>query len=1221
MSEFTEIIQPSKIIYPGCQIENPDLTDVNNKYFLYCSTVSVLIFDKFSHKLKYILDPDPSKIILAISLDKSVTNNYLCIHLDCEIIIYDILTQKKTSSFLFQNIKKIKFNTDSQILILNKQGELFLLNLKKGQNIQQIKLEDPCSTFQWFPFNNTDYAFATEKNKIYYSSIENKENKLKYVSIKDEEKFNITEMQFYDIDDNYKNILVGTSNSKIYLVDLINYEITNSFNKFGKGNIKFLFWLNFQPGSFISIDDKSGKYLKWNVAKSNHTSINKISDYRLTSINKFDNNSLYFFSNILGEITLINLKTEQILFEIKNSHYQMIFDIQFNPFFKSGDLFITAGGDGTIKLQTINKNEIIHTFNTNKFNSNENQIICVKWSPNSPNLFASGDSKHFLRIFNIEEKKQITNYNFLNNDIKKEIKKNIGGDKKHFFTHGIDWDKENNILLGLNTTLFLFKFLLKENKLNLTKEFDTKCYIYKSIFNDDKIIAPCEDGNIRFYNILKNENNKSNDINNEPSKIIKGHKKLIYQIYFNKSKNIMASASDDMSIGIYNFSTETENNITKFLTGQNSISRRIRWIDDNYLISGCLNGTICLWDVKNLVCLYKIKEHQSAVFGLSLCTKYPCLFASSSKDSMVRFWNIKLKNNIFEVFNVKNLNCIDDVQKFIEKNFYYEDLDEFFEIFNCDNKEKKLIEKILKEEEYIYSNCNFKNNKNDLGINNKIDFGITQKEKNVLIKKLIKESAIIGSWKFYCELNLLIDNWEDALCFAPKVSMTYWENLMNKYLKYINSFEYKNNKKFDNDNNEDDLIFFGLQNQNYKKIIDLCLKKKDFQNALMIWLSYSNNKNNNSNEKENNNDDILNMEIYHNELLSEFKNNDELLEKLRLNLLKDNYLNEVFIKNKYLLLNEGKIIKACLNFLYLNNLYECVKTLYQSNCVEFAYLISNIDNKNNNVSNINCVINDNNIKYYLEMILYKNSKEQIPEKTKNDFIRKFCENDDDNLTLFENIALQKNTIKNIIENYFKDVIENLCTNFINDNEISNYDKKLYDLEKKLILFKILDLDEEYSIEKILSVIVLECLNYNYKCVICLIKEMMAKKIIDLQNQKYKNVYSFIFGFVKSIKKNLDKNEIVKDYFIDEKNDFAEFDLKKYNEMLDKLQFNSFFKCVNNEMKFFYLKEELIPRKINEDTKESSFNKNNKNSNLKKLNSGNFINLSEYMEISKYLNIV
>ena len=1220
MSEFIEAIQQSKIIYPGCQIQYSDLTDVNQKYFLYCSTLSVLIFDKFSHKLKCILGSNSSKLIQAVSLDKSLSSNYLCIYRDNEIIIYDILSQNKVSTISFQSIKKIKFNTDSQILILNKQGELFLLNLKKGQTIQQVKLEETCSIFQWFPFNGTDFAFATEKNKIYYSNIENKENKLKYVSIKDSEKFIITEMQFYDIDDNYKNLLVGTSNTKIYLVDLISCEITNSFNRFGKGNIKFLFWLNYQPGSFISIDDKSGKYIKWNVAKNSYTSINKISEYRLTSINKFDNISLYFFSNILGEITLINLKTEQILFEIKNSHYNTIFDIQFNPFYKSGDLYITASGDGTIKLQSINSNTVIHTFNTNKYNNSENQIICVKWSPNSPNLFAAADSQNFLRIFNIEEKKQIMSNNFLSNDMKKEIKKNLG-DTKNFIVHGIDWDKENYILLGLNTTIFLFKYFLKENKLNLIKEFDTKNYIYRSIFYDDKIIAPGGDGNIRFYTLIKNESNQINDINNEASKIIKGHNKLIYQISLNKSKNIMASASEDGTIGIYNFSIETENNISKFLTGQSSLIRQVRWIDDNFLVSGSLDGIICLWDVKNLLCLFKTKENKSAIYGLSFCSKYPCLLASTCRDSIIRFWNIKLKNNIFEVFNIKNLSCIDDLQKFIEKNFYYENLDAFFDLLNCDNKEKKLVEKIIKEDEYIYSNCSLKKNNNVLGINNKIDFSITQKEKNILIKKLIKESAIIGSWKLYCELNLLIENWEDALCFAPKVSTSYWENLMNKYEKYINSFEYKNNKKLDSDSYEDDLIFFGLKNQNYKRIIDLCLRKKDFQNALMIWLSYSNNKSNNPNEKENNSDNFLNMEIYHNELLNEFKNNDELLEKLRINLLKDNYLTGIFTKNKYLLLNEGNIINACINFLYLNNVYECVKSLYQSNCVELAYLISNINLENINISNINSAINGNNIKYYLEIILYKNSKEQIPEKVINDFIQKFCDNDDNNLKLFGNRNLPKNSIKNIIENYFKDIIELLCTNFINDNEISEYDKKLYDFEKKLILFKILDLDEENNIEKILSVIVLECLNYNYKSVICLIKEMISKKIIDLRIQKYTNVYSFIFGFIKSIRKNLDKNETVQNYFIEEKNDFIELDLKKYNEFTEKLKFNSFFKCSNSEMKFFYLKEELIPRTLNENTKESSFNKNFKSSNLKKLSSGNFVSQSEYFEMSKYLNIV
>jgi WD40 repeat protein len=273
----------------------------------------------------------------------------------------------------------MKFNKNSNLLLLNNKGELFVLrnDFQEKKKINKIKTEEGfCTYFEWYPFNDNDFSYSTEKNKIFYYSLSNidknnnskndnkNKTKEKYIHIKDDENFSISTMEFYDLDENYKYLLVGTTNSKIYLLDFINYEITNKFVKYGKTPIQYLFWLNNQPGSFISLNENIGRYIKWNVSRENYILIGKFSDFNLTSCVKYDNDSNFLITNGNGEVSIVNLINNKIAFLIKDRHYQCIYDLKINP--NNDDLFITASFDGNIKLYSIkNKYSLVYSFNTN----------------------------------------------------------------------------------------------------------------------------------------------------------------------------------------------------------------------------------------------------------------------------------------------------------------------------------------------------------------------------------------------------------------------------------------------------------------------------------------------------------------------------------------------------------------------------------------------------------------------------------------------------------------------------------------------------------------------------------------------------------------------------------------------------------------------------------------------------------------------------------------
>ena len=1273
-----EMITSKKIIFPGSQIEYNNLLDVNEKYFVYCSTYSAFIYNKSNFELENIISNKSTNYISSISLNKSLNNiDILALYYNKDILIYNLLLNKLSYSFPFEELNAMQFNKDSKLLLLNNKGELFISKIEhnKLSYINKVNIDDNnVNCFKWYPFNINEFVYSTYKNKIYYFSLlkNNNENKYSFfdtikkkfmskcLQIKDEDNFSINILEFYDLDENNKYLLIGTTNSKIYLADINNYEITNTYNKYGKTPIKYLYWLNNQPGSFISINEKNGKYIKWNVSKTNYSSIGKLSDYNINTIIKYDNDSNFLISNENGDVFIFNEIENKINFIIKQSHTQSILDLRINP--NNENLFITSSNDGNIRLFSIKDNyKLIHIFKMNKsinsINNKSVHVTSLKWSPKYINFFASGDSQLNLKIFDIETKKQIISYKCL---INKGYNLNTNN---NIIIQGIDWNIYDNILVGAIISIFLFSFVINNNNpkekysLILITEIKLNNYIYNPIFefHNEYIIVPSEAGSIYFYSTTNDKLSRIIDISSSPSKEIKGHKKRINNISFNNSNQILSSASDDMKIGLYNLQKSKEtpmsmitDNINKFLIGQESPIIQILFLVDDTLISGGKNGSICIWDIYKQQMKYKINENVGDIYSLNTFNKFPFLFIASGLNGSIRFFNLNYKLNLEKMLQIERTN-LKEIEKYIKYYFYEEDWDALFDLLNEPKKEKKLVSKYLNKVEQIKKEYS-KFNNNNPEIKNKIDFSLKEEDKNNIIDKLIKESAIIQEWELFCEFSILRNKWEDAICFAPKVSLDYWQELMNKYEKYINSEEYlnnntlKENKDYNIQTNFDEKEVIAILNENnYKKILELCIKKKDFQNALMIWLMEK------SRKKEDkifdkNKQIIIKEKTYEKNSLMESKINN-LYEDIKLNLEKEESIKKIIDKESLTYLKEGKRIKSIINYNYYENKNIILKTLSKSNFIELGFLLCNDTEKD---------FND-----YFLIRLYEKYKNQINDNILCILINKI--HNEDYKNIFYQLLLNKNNIKlnkekseiikiiekkdlsslhKIINKYKTECFNKLLDYFldkdnklkINETEIIDISKQLCEYIKILILLKIkkLELNDDLKLDIVLSILIIECLNYNYKSIICLIIEyFITSNMFNERKSDNKKIYNFIFNYINYIQKEYKENSTIIKYKLNQ-NHLNKYKLissayvnkiinvDNFNKIRNIVQFNNIYKCNNEEMKYFYLENEIYPRKNN--TNLSSFSNSPIKSDIIKLNSGNYASLDEYLEISKFIYI-
>ena len=169
-----------------------------------------------------------------------------------------------------------------------------------------------------------------------------------------------------------------------------------------------------------------------------------------------------------------------------------------------------------------------------------------------------------------------------------------------------------------------------------------------------------------------------------------------------------------------------------------------------------------------------------------------------------------------------------------------------------------------------------------------------------------------------------------------------------------------------------------------------------------------------------------------------------------------------------------------------------------------------------------------------------------------------------------------------------------------------------------------------KLDIVLSILIIECLNYNYKSIICLIIEyFITSNIFNERKSDNKKIYNFIFNYINYIQKEYKENSTIIKYKLNQNhlnkyklissayvNKIINFD--NFNKIRNIVQFNNIYKCNNEEMKYFYLENEIYPRKNN--TNLSSFSNSPIKSAIIKLNSGNYASLDEYLEISKFIYI-
>ena len=1119
------------------------------------------MLNKKTNRLKAILNQNKEKFIRLVALNKH-NKHQIAIYYDYEIFIYDLQSDSYINKIRINNLKSIEFNAGAKLLLNSNKNEMFYSDLTSPQDTYvpaiQIKTCNAVRIAKWYPFNTSDFAYSTMKNEICYQSVFSS-RAIKLPLEYSEKDVYVTSMEWYDIDENYKYILIGMSDGKIFLCDLSenNMCIVNSFDKVN-GEILKLIWLSYEPGSFISIHKGSGRYLKWNVSKSVYNTIGMLSSFPIVDVSKFNATSI-IFTNAIGDVVIYDIKLTKVIHSISSSHCQSIFDLKFNKV--NSEIFATASYDGTIRLWNINSEKNTDVFylstssNQIEINSDDDRkahVLCIKWHPRYGNILASGDTWRMLRIWDTNKRKQVA------------LMKLERKSKEQNEINGIEWIKsdmnnsdESDIMCGCLCNIYIMRFNYKTSQFSLVNTILVNHPVYNLIQYGDNVIAPCGDGDIRIFSIFSNNGSA-------PIRELKGHKYLVYALAVN-SENILASSSDDFRIGVWNLNLIFKENAAivenknKFLLGHTDNVRQLVWFDktkNKILVSGSWDSTIRFWDCTKMICISVISEHKSDVYGIDICPSHPFLLVSSSRDNTIRFWNYIKAMPISAITQFDKEKSDDMIQKAIQTASFYLYENDMISLFNSLKTKNALMitdreykEKIKKDDAAYFSNIDY------------------TKRKEEVLTDLIKRCAICGEWEKYCEYCMKLNRWEDAICASPHVSKEYWKYVSEKYAQWCDK------------ENKDEKVLASLISDDKDIAIKAMMNREEYESAKLIYVSRINKKPivDKPNKKEENEDNIV---------VPYDKEEIKILTR----------------KSADYYLLTGYPLSAAKSYMDIEEYEKGMKCLIQSNEFEIAYYVMMIKK----------------IFTYKDDIiegLYKIKKLNMTQAEKSLLLEKASENQKARLmtiiTKEENIDTLISLRNSLIEETMQyNIKESSVTSLSHEIDkvkrikISNTSSTYLDVITSSLILEIIN--NNYK-----SIVIL------LKMIIHFIRATNTK----LNDYQSKSI-SLSISYIKHLQSLSKSNELFNEYNIIEMDISVinpislKIDCVKLSKLLSSIETK--YKCTNGC--FYYLKEEVFPYNIVDNYALSSFSSKKRRNNDIAYKCNLYFTYSEYLEIKKYINI-
>ena len=123
-TSLNEEISQIKIYTPGCQILYKKTIDLNEKYFVFSATMSIIIYSIKTKRLINIITSNSEKYLQIVALNKG-NSSEIAYFYGNDIEIFDFKTNNLIKNINLPNSNYFEFNSNDILLISTTKNELF----------------------------------------------------------------------------------------------------------------------------------------------------------------------------------------------------------------------------------------------------------------------------------------------------------------------------------------------------------------------------------------------------------------------------------------------------------------------------------------------------------------------------------------------------------------------------------------------------------------------------------------------------------------------------------------------------------------------------------------------------------------------------------------------------------------------------------------------------------------------------------------------------------------------------------------------------------------------------------------------------------------------------------------------------------------------------------------------------------------------------------------
>jgi WD40 repeat protein len=888
-------MRQTALLPSGCQLRGFNILGSSENSLFYASTLAVYMLDAKTFIIKKILSSGDKSIA---SLTVSPHNNDLIAISTIDGIMRAWDTEEETvigrselNASASVYLEWDPHNKDSCLaLVCAPAVQVFSWDVRKisgerttlfslAQNPLTKKVEGTCG--RWNPHKPGQVAIGCSNGSVIVFDANAKSKLLLQVAQRES---SIADLAWDRLSSIY--LLVAYQHF-ISLWDSQNCCEVQIFEKQGM-NITNIAWLDWTAGNFISSNRNTGVMKVWNASQKHPIETFRVSSDGISQCLMIPGSKRLMCASIEGQISVYHVGNRQTEFSLPTSHTETIFDCIFSR--NNPNIFASSSYDGCVKIWNAQNLSLLKSLYTSdsivykiEWNHDDRVIIgstfrgtvvlwetktgreiakyahhsrpsySVSWNRLDTSLICSGGGDGYLIVALVNVDKLLDmNSTSLGRGSRQEISSPIS---------------ESNIVAKISHPKAVYGCAWCPHVLNL-------------------VVTCCHDKKVRIFAYDK--------VSSEPLVILSGHSQRVFHCFWSPLvPGLLASGSDDKSIKIWKvkdiaeLSKTTGNQSPKpnvSLIGHSSFVRALCWNTEisDLLISGSWDSTIRVWNVVTGYCLRVVECHVADVYALSTHPERPFVYASCSRDTSIRIWELEdfadmirlrlvcgktldtdnhvengeealethSKSALLGQSSARLAKCLNDISnKTLQGEklcLLYAGIYDFLTVggiselwaiasqvlrekFQSDNDESTLnytrppnqtTRAIINESKVISeARSDAKKLEASKMTSRKADIAGKTAD-NLLEAALIHCKA--GDMRSYCNIMIELGNWKEALALAPAVSLSFWKEICKKYSERLVS------------SGDDACTPYLLASGRGKSAAEFYVARKDFKSAMII---------------------------------------------------------------------------------------------------------------------------------------------------------------------------------------------------------------------------------------------------------------------------------------------------------------------------------------------------------------------------------------------------